>query len=68
MKEKVLFLIHSLRHGGAERITLELSKYLNDRKLNSKIVSWVKNSQFTNYYKYKNLKILYILKKKNIIC
>ena len=65
MQNKVLFLIHSLRHGGAERITLELNEYLNDKKVDTKIICWVKNLLFLKHHKYKNAKIIYILKKKN---
>lgn len=67
MNKKIFFLIHSLRHGGAERITLEISKYINNNKLSSKIISLTSDSQYLKNKIYKNINIIFLLKKKNFI-
>lgn len=63
-KNKILFFIHSLRHGGAERVVLEVNNYLKKKKIDSKILTWVNQNQYKNNLKYKNIKTFHLLKLK----
>ena len=64
-KNKILFFIHSLRHGGAERIVLEINSYLRKRKIDTKILTWVDQNQYKNNLKYGKLKTNHLLKLKD---
>ena len=64
-KNKLLFFIHSLRHGGAERVVLEINSYLKDKNFYKKIVTWVDQNQYKNNKKYENFETKYLLKKQD---
>jgi glycosyltransferase involved in cell wall biosynthesis len=64
MKNKIFFFIHSLRHGGAERIVLEINKYCNDKNLNSGIISWTDYTPYLKNSLYKNAKVIHLEKQK----
>jgi glycosyltransferase involved in cell wall biosynthesis len=64
MKNKIFFFIHSLRHGGAEKVTLEINKYCSDKKLDSKIICWTDYVPYTKDSRYKNTKVISLLKNK----
>lgn len=61
-KNKILFFIHSLRHGGAERVVLEINSYLRKKKIDTKIITWVDQNQYKNNLKYGKLKTNHLLK------
>lgn len=64
-KNKLLFFIHSLRHGGAERVVLEINNYLKHKNIDTKIVTWVNHNQYKNNKKYGKIETKYLLNKKD---
>jgi glycosyltransferase involved in cell wall biosynthesis len=61
---KTVFLVHSLRGGGAERIVLEIASGLIKRGENVSIIGWIDENVYSKS-EYPNLKYYYILKKVN---
>jgi len=64
-KNKILFFIHSLRHGGAERVVLEINNYLRKKKIDTKILTWVDQNQYKKNLKYGKLKTNHLIKLKD---
>jgi len=62
-KKKILIFIHSLRHGGAERIALEINKHLNTKNINSKILTWINDNPYLRSHRYKNAKTIHLINK-----
>lgn len=60
---KILFLVHSLRKGGAERIVLEIANGLKNIGHNINIITWVNEDSFMS--EYPTIERSYLLEKKN---
>ena len=61
-KKKILFFVHSLRHGGAERIVLELNQYVKKSNFDTKVLTWINENQYRGNKKYGKIEIKYLLK------
>lgn len=57
---KSVFLVHSLRKGGAERLLLELASNINCSSIT--IISWLDNNEFLEE-EYQNVKVVSLIKK-----
>jgi glycosyltransferase involved in cell wall biosynthesis len=57
---KSVFLVHSLRKGGAERLVLELASSINCTSIT--IISWLDNLEFLEE-EYKNIKVISLIEK-----
>ena len=62
---KIVFLIHSLRKGGAEKLALELASSQEFLKSSITIVSWLKKNEYKEK-KYSQVEYIYILDEKNL--
>ena len=56
---KSVFLVHSLRKGGAERLLLELASNINCSSIT--IISWLDNNEFLEE-EYQNVKVVSLIK------
>jgi len=61
---KIVFLIHSLRKGGAEKLALELASSQEFLKSSITIVSWLKKNEYKEK-KYSQVEYIYILDEKH---
>lgn len=61
---KIIFLVHSLRKGGAEKLVLELAASQKELQAEISIISWLDTMEFPEDH-YKDIEIQYIIQAKD---
>ena len=61
---KIIFLVHSLRKGGAEKLVLELAASQKELQAEISIISWLDPMEFPEDH-YKDIEIQYIIQAKD---